>query len=257
MSDLQEQFEMAYRDAQRMREHLSDKRLLELYALHKQATKGDVIGDETNDPDSSRAKYIMRTRLKGMPKEKAMEDCIALVEKLKAEPEPLFTIAGCPLDSNWRDWDLFGPNQYFKLPPELEAISKAAQAVKRGAEIQTVEAEWESAADDVRFVPAPKGTSFAKGSPTHQHTEFGLDGHLIHIDRVGATRGGPGRSIVEYRIYLDGQFAGHGGRGGTSLGGGGDSLPAVALLGQDKILTVSEDWANPPQYSVIQVWRHK
>ncbi len=70
-----------------LRERLSDKRWLELYALHKQATQGDVIGDAGHGLDASRsAEHIMRAKLKGMSKEKAMEDYVALVEKLKAQP---------------------------------------------------------------------------------------------------------------------------------------------------------------------------
>jgi carboxylesterase len=69
-----------------LRERLSDKRWLELYALHKQATQGDVIGEGAHGLDSRSAEHIMRAKLKGMSKEKAMEDYVALVEKLKAQP---------------------------------------------------------------------------------------------------------------------------------------------------------------------------
>jgi acyl-CoA-binding protein len=61
---------------------LGNDTLLELYALYKQATTGDVSGSRPGMMDlKGRAKYDAWTKRKGMTKEAAMEAYIALVGK--------------------------------------------------------------------------------------------------------------------------------------------------------------------------------
>jgi len=61
----------------------SNETLLKLYALYKQASAGDVSGSRPGMFDlKGRAKYDAWARLKGTPREKAMEDYISLVEQL-------------------------------------------------------------------------------------------------------------------------------------------------------------------------------
>jgi diazepam-binding inhibitor (GABA receptor modulating acyl-CoA-binding protein) len=56
--------------------------LLDLYALYKQATIGDVQGDRPGMLDlRGRAKYDAWARRKGLGKDEAMEQYIALVDK--------------------------------------------------------------------------------------------------------------------------------------------------------------------------------
>ncbi len=56
--------------------------MLEMYALYKQATVGDVSGDRPGMMDlRGRAKYDAWTRRKGMTKDAAMTAYIALVAK--------------------------------------------------------------------------------------------------------------------------------------------------------------------------------
>ena len=54
---------------------------LELYAFYKQAKEGDVSGDRPGDFISG-FKYDARLRVKGMKKEEAMKNYIALVNQL-------------------------------------------------------------------------------------------------------------------------------------------------------------------------------
>ena len=57
--------------------------LLELYALYKQGTSGDVTGSRPGMMDfKGRAKYDAWAQRKGMSKNDAMEKYVALVDKL-------------------------------------------------------------------------------------------------------------------------------------------------------------------------------
>lgn len=64
----------------------SNDRLLDLYALYKQATEGDVSGSRPGMLDlKGRAKYDAWAGRKGLSKEDAMKKYVALVDKLEAE----------------------------------------------------------------------------------------------------------------------------------------------------------------------------
>lgn len=57
--------------------------LLELYSLYKQATSGDVSGSRPGMLDfKGRAKYDAWAGKRGVAKERAMQDYVALVERL-------------------------------------------------------------------------------------------------------------------------------------------------------------------------------
>ncbi len=57
--------------------------LLELYALYKQATAGDVTGSRPGMLDmKGRAKFDAWTKKKGIAKDKAMESYVAVVRRL-------------------------------------------------------------------------------------------------------------------------------------------------------------------------------
>jgi len=59
---------------------------LQLYALYKQSTEGDVQGDRPGMMDFvGRAKYDEWKKYEGKTQDEAKEEYIALVEKLKAE----------------------------------------------------------------------------------------------------------------------------------------------------------------------------
>jgi acyl-CoA-binding protein len=57
--------------------------LLELYSLYKQATSGDVSGSRPGMLDfKGRAKYDAWAGKRGVAKDRAMQDYVALVERL-------------------------------------------------------------------------------------------------------------------------------------------------------------------------------
>ncbi len=86
MSTLQEQFEIAAKEAQALPKRPSDQTLLKLYALYKQATAGDVKGARPGFGDFvGRAKFDAWAKLKGVSQDKAMEDYVGLVEQLKGQ----------------------------------------------------------------------------------------------------------------------------------------------------------------------------
>jgi hypothetical protein len=99
-----------------------------------------------------------------------------------------------------------------------------------------------------RLTSAEVGRDLAgwhKHTPSHLHTEFVEDGHLIHIDVVAALMSGPLRGYWEARIFIDGALAGRGGFGGAAMGCGGNDLPAVARVGNGALVAVADgrqDW---------------
>ena len=84
MSDLQTQFETATADAQKLTKRPDNETLLQLYALYKQATSGDVSGSRPGMLDMvGRAKYDAWAQHKGEGKETAMQKYVDLINKLK------------------------------------------------------------------------------------------------------------------------------------------------------------------------------
>jgi diazepam-binding inhibitor (GABA receptor modulating acyl-CoA-binding protein) len=84
--DLQQQFEQAVARSKELTKRPSNEELLNLYALYKQATDGDVEGDRPGGFDfKAIAKYDAWAELKGKSKETAIGEYIALMDKLYQE----------------------------------------------------------------------------------------------------------------------------------------------------------------------------
>lgn len=82
---LKQKFAAAQDRVQKLEKRPSNDRLLELYALYKQATVGDATGDRPGMLDvKGRAKFDAWTKRMGLSKEEAMKEYVALVEKLAA-----------------------------------------------------------------------------------------------------------------------------------------------------------------------------
>jgi diazepam-binding inhibitor (GABA receptor modulator, acyl-CoA-binding protein) len=83
-ADLKTRFETAAREAQSLAKKPDNNTLLQLYALYKQATVGDVSGSRPGMFDQvGRAKYDAWAKAKGTSKDTAMQSYISLVERLK------------------------------------------------------------------------------------------------------------------------------------------------------------------------------
>lgn len=83
---LQEEFENAAARSKEFTKRPSNEELLELYALFKQATEGDVSGERPGGFDfKAIAKFDAWEELKGKSKEEAMKQYIDLVNKLQQE----------------------------------------------------------------------------------------------------------------------------------------------------------------------------
>jgi acyl-CoA-binding protein len=81
---LQEQFAQAQTDVNTLPERPDNETMLKLYALFKQATKGDVDGERPGGFDFvARAKYDAWETLKGMPASAAMTKYVDLVAELR------------------------------------------------------------------------------------------------------------------------------------------------------------------------------
>ena len=78
-------FEEAVINSKSLSEKPSNDGLLQLYALYKQSTEGDLHVDEPSNPFDfvAKAKYNAWDELKGKTKEMAMQEYIDLVTNLK------------------------------------------------------------------------------------------------------------------------------------------------------------------------------
>ena len=147
----------------------------------------------------------------------------------------------CPLGIAWREeWDAHITSRWTPGSPDDIRVEQARKA-RVGRKMKTIKLRWQIAPDDARYQPPQKGSSFHPGYPRHRHTEFKVDDTVVHIDRIQVTKGGPGRSFKDIRIFVNGVQAGRGGFCGCSLGGGGTDGPTVALVGPDKLLFVTSD----------------
>lgn len=81
--ELAERFEDAQKRVKGLSKSPSTDDLLELYALYKQATSGDVSGSRPGMLDmKGRAKYDAWAKKKGSGKDAAMTAYVALVDRL-------------------------------------------------------------------------------------------------------------------------------------------------------------------------------
>ena len=83
--ELQEQFEQAAAASKNLPEKPGNDVLLQLYSLYKQGSAGDVSSEPPSNPFDfvGKAKYEAWLSLKGKSSEEAMQEYIALVNKLK------------------------------------------------------------------------------------------------------------------------------------------------------------------------------
>ena len=84
MSDLKAQFTKAAEDSKKLSERPSNDVMLKMYALFKQAEKGDCDGKRPGFTDMvGRAKFDAWAALKGTDSNAAMQQYIDLIESLK------------------------------------------------------------------------------------------------------------------------------------------------------------------------------
>ena len=83
---LAEEFEKAAAKTKQFSKRPSNVELLQLYALYKQATEGDVSGERPGGFDfKGIAKFDAWEELKGKSKEQAMQEYIDLVNNLQQQ----------------------------------------------------------------------------------------------------------------------------------------------------------------------------
>ncbi len=84
--ELQQQFESAVARSKELTKRPTNEELLDLYALFKQASEGDVTGERPGGFDfKGIAKYDAWADRKGKSKEDAMKEYVALMDRLYAE----------------------------------------------------------------------------------------------------------------------------------------------------------------------------
>jgi diazepam-binding inhibitor (GABA receptor modulating acyl-CoA-binding protein) len=83
---LQDDFQAAVTRSQQLTKRPSNEELLDLYALFKQSTEGDVSGDRPGGFDfKAIAKFDAWAGKKGISKEDAMQAYVTLVETLQQQ----------------------------------------------------------------------------------------------------------------------------------------------------------------------------
>jgi len=86
MSDLMASFEAAAAASKTLSERPDNATLLQLYALYKQGSSGDVDGKRPGFTDMvGRAKFDAWAALKGTSTEDAMQRYVALVDSLRGK----------------------------------------------------------------------------------------------------------------------------------------------------------------------------
>jgi diazepam-binding inhibitor (GABA receptor modulating acyl-CoA-binding protein) len=84
MADLKVQFEQAVAASKSLPEKPDNATLLQIYALYKQATTGDVDGKRPGFTDLvGRAKWDAWNAVKGKDAKAAMQEYVDLIESLK------------------------------------------------------------------------------------------------------------------------------------------------------------------------------
>jgi diazepam-binding inhibitor (GABA receptor modulator, acyl-CoA-binding protein) len=84
MPSLQDAFVQAQQDVNGLAQRPNNDTMLKLYALYKQATKGDASGDPPGGFDFvARAKFEAWSGVKGIPASEAMKQYIDLVKSLQ------------------------------------------------------------------------------------------------------------------------------------------------------------------------------
>ncbi len=84
MAELKAQFEKAVADSKSLPEKPDNQTLLQIYALYKQATGGNVDGKRPGFADMvGRAKWDAWNGLKGKDSAAAMQEYVDLIESLK------------------------------------------------------------------------------------------------------------------------------------------------------------------------------
>ena len=84
MASLKAQFEKAVADSKSLPEKPDNATLLQLYALYKQASSGDVEGKRPGFSDMvGRAKFDAWAGMKGKTDKQAMQEYVDLIESLQ------------------------------------------------------------------------------------------------------------------------------------------------------------------------------
>ena len=84
MPSLPERFAQAQQDVNGLSQRPDNDTMLKLYALYKQATKGDITGERPGGFDFvGQAKFDAWSEVQGTPANEAMQKYIALVASLR------------------------------------------------------------------------------------------------------------------------------------------------------------------------------
>lgn len=141
----------------------------------------------------------------------------------------------CPLGTRWHaNWRAY--TLATTRTPEDRAVRDRVRAALNGLRVCLITPHWAVGPGDASLFDGHRTPPLTSAS--HTHAAFVVADHEVHIDHINATGGGPGFSLGAVVIHVDGVFRGSGWVFG-SLGGGGNSFPALARI--DEMLAVAVD----------------
>ena len=147
------------------------------------------------------------------------------------------TKADCALRAAWWNWDIVGPTTIFTIPDDDWQRCVEARQIVGATHIARLRLDW---------------SVDHRGNTSLVHADARIGDRTVHIDMVKGQRSGPGRAFTEVRIFVDGRLEGRASVAGCSLGGGGNSLPAVARIGDEHVVTV--DHVDGFAVPIAEVW---
>lgn len=155
------------------------------------------------------------------------------------------TLAECPLGQSWRDWDAIVP-PFFRVIPDADWLTcEAARQLRPLRHLGLIRVEWLR----TTWPTDPE----RKMRSRLLHAGIDVDGRAVHLDWVTNSnqQGGPGRALIEFRVFVDRQLAGRGGTWACSLGTAGIDQPLVAQIGPALAITVDQ---IDPGMPIVELW---
>ena len=144
----------------------------------------------------------------------------------------------CPLGLDWHRWDVLNAGARLAVLPRRESLPASA------TDGYALPIEW----------GAPSEHRAGNRAARHLHGNITVEGVRLHVDWVVMDATGPGRSLVETRLFVDGELRAYAAEGGCSLGSGTACyFPAVARIAPGIAVAVERDANRRPHARLVLI----